>query len=294
MRITPGSGILEARVEGIDLAHPLADADFRTLLRGLGEHGVLCFPGQDLTAADLASFGARFGTLEVHVANTYHATGHPEVMILSNVIENGRPIGLADAGQGWHTDMSYNSEIALANVLYAQRVPRREGRVLGNTEFRNMHLAYDELPDAIKRRIEGMNAIHDFEKFWDMMRFRPGSGRAQLSPRQRASRPPVAQPIVRTHPITGRKVLYCNPGYAVRIEGTDAAESDELLEFLFRHQAQDRYLHAHEWSEGEVLMWDDIGTTHNAVADYGPDEPRLMLRVQAMATLDYGRLVAEA
>jgi taurine dioxygenase len=294
MRIKPGSGILEARVEGIDLARPLADADFRTLLRALGEHGVLCFPEQRLTAADLSSFGARFGTLEVHVANTYHAPGHPEVMILSNVVENGRPIGLADAGQGWHTDMSYNSEIALANVLYAQRVPRRAGRVLGNTEFRNMHLAFDELPDAIKRRIEGLSAVHDFEKFWDMMRLRPGSGRAKLSPHQRGSRPPVAQPIVRTHPITGRTVLYCNPGYAVRIEGMDAAESDDLLEFLFRHQAQDRYLHAHAWSEGEVLMWDDIGTTHNAVADYGPDEPRLMLRVQAMATLDYGRLVAEA
>ena len=89
-------------------------------------------------------------------------------------------------------------------------------------------------------------------------------------------------------------MLYCNPGYAMRIEGMDDAESDALLEYLFRHQAQDRYLHAHQWNEDEVLMWDDIGTTHNAVADYEPHEPRLMLRVQAMATLDYKRLVSEA
>ncbi|MBR0679249.1 TauD/TfdA family dioxygenase [Roseomonas eburnea] len=293
MRITPNNAGLGARVEGIDLARPLSPEDFKTVLRALGQYGVLCFPQQDLDAAALSAFGSRFGELEVNVANLFHAEGHPEVMHLSNMKdETGKPLGLSDAGQGWHTDMSYSKEIALANVLHARRVPRRDGRVLGCTQFRNVHAAYDDLPAEVKDRIAGRTAIHDFAKFWDMMRIRPGSIRGPLTPEQRAKKPPVSQPIVRIHPITGRPVLYCNSGYAMHVEGMERAESDALLDYLFRHQAQEKYLYTHEWAEGDVLMWDNIGTTHNAVADYGPDEHRFILRVQVMANLDYAALAA--
>ena len=144
---------------------------------------------------------------------------------------------------------------------------------------------------ALARRA-GRSAVHDFNKFWEMMRARPGSGRAPLTDEQRRRKPPVSQPIFRVHPVTGRRVLYCNPGYAVRIEGMEPAESDAMLEFLFKHQSRDKYLYSHKWTPGDVLMWDNIATTHNAVADYGPDEPRFILRVQVMATLDYARLAA--
>ncbi|WP_043363141.1 TauD/TfdA family dioxygenase [Belnapia sp. F-4-1] len=293
MRITPNDAALGARVEGIDLAMPLSTEDRRDVLRALGQYGVLCFPGQDLDAPRLSAFGSRFGMLEVNVANLFHAPGHPEVMILSNRKDaEGRPAGLNDAGQGWHTDMSYSTEIALANVLHAREVPQRDGRPLGDTQFRNMHAAYDDLPREVVERLEGRTAIHDFEKFWDMMRQRPGSIRGPLTPAQRAKKPPVAQPIFRIHPITGRRVLYCNPGYAMRIEGLEPGESDALLEYLFRHQAQPKYLHSHAWTPGDLLMWDNIGTTHNAVADYAAEEPRTILRVQVMATLDYAALAA--
>jgi taurine dioxygenase len=233
-----------------------------------------------------------FGELEINVANQFHEPGFPEVMVLSNMTAHGKPIGLADAGQGWHTDMSYSTEIALANVLYALKVPMREGRPLGETQFRNMHAAYADLPSAIKSRLQGRTATHDFAKFWDMMRARPGSRRAALTPEQRAKKPPVSQPIFRMHPITGRTVLYCNPGYAMRIDALPEAESAELLAFLFAHQEQEKYFHAHRWAEGDLLMWDNVGTVHNAVADYGADEPRYMRRVQVMATKDYARLAA--
>jgi taurine dioxygenase len=293
MRITPNDAALGARVEGIDLAHPLSDAARRELLRALGRYGVLCFPGQDLDAPALSAFGSRFGMLEVNVANLFHAPGHPEVMILSNRKDaEGKPIGLNDAGQGWHTDMSYSNEIALANVLHARQVPLRDGRPLGDTQFRNMHAAYDDLPADVVERLEGRVAIHDFGKFWDMMRQRPGSIRGPLTPAQRAKKPPVAQPVFRIHPITGRRVLYCNPGYAMRIEGLEPAESDAMLEYLFRHQSQAKYLYSHAWTPGDLLMWDNIGTTHNAVADYAAGEPRFILRVQVMATLDYAALAA--
>lgn len=292
MQITPSGETLGARITGIDLRNPLSNTDFRAILRALGTHGVLCFPNQTFGVAAFAAFGRRFGDLEINVANLFHESDHPEVMILSNMKRDGKPLGLNDAGQGWHTDMSYSRDIALANVLHCQQVPHRNGKSLGETQFRNMHAAYDDLPDALKHKLEGRTATHDFAKFWDEMRKRPGSIRKPLTPEQRAKKPPVSQPLFRRHPITGRFVLYANPGYTMSIDGMDPHESGEILDFLFRHQERAEYLYAHHWTQGDVLMWDNIGTVHNAVADYTADEPRYMRRVQVMATLDYPALVA--
>jgi taurine dioxygenase len=205
------------------------------------------------------------------------------VGILSNVVENGRPIGLADAGQDWHTDMSYNATIGFLNVLFAVKVPRRNGQVLGATAFVNTRAAYDGLSVEMKARLRDATATHDFNKFWENMRRRPGSQRGPLSEEQRRNRPPSVHPLFLTHPISGETVLYCNPGYAIRINELDEAESDRVLAFLFEHQLQPKYQYTHRWTEGDVLVWDHIGTLHNAIADYGPDEPRLMKRCQVMA-----------
>jgi taurine dioxygenase len=292
MHIIPSGQTLGARVAGVELARPLSHHDRRSILRALGTHGVLCFPNQALDVPAFATFGRQFGELEINVANLFHEPDFPEVMILSNMTKDGKPVGLHDAGQGWHTDMSYSRDIALANVLHCLHAPRRHGKTLGETQFRNMHAAYDDLPDALRDKLEGRTATHDFAKFWDEMRKRPGSRRKPLTPEQRAKKPPVSQPIFRRHPITGRYVLYTNSGYTMFIDGMDPEESGEILDLLFRHQERAEYLHAHHWSEGDVLMWDNIGTVHNAVADYMPEEPRYMRRVQVMATLDYPALVA--
>ena len=151
MKIHPSGSALGARIEGMDLAQPIPDGDFKQMLRALGEHGVLCFP-QRLETEEFARFGRMFGELEINVANQFHEPGFPEVMVLSNMTADGKPIGLGDAGQGWHTDMSYSREVALANVLYAIKVPMRAGRPLGDTQFRNMHAAYEDLPSEIKTR----------------------------------------------------------------------------------------------------------------------------------------------
>jgi taurine dioxygenase len=293
MDITPGGETLGATITGIDLALPMSNSDFRAILRALGEHGVLCFPRQTLDTDQLAAFGRRFGELEINVANAYHEPNHPEMMILSNMKRDGKQIGANDAGQGWHTDMSYSRDIALANILHAQHVPTRNGKPLGETQFRDMHAAYDDLPDALRHKLEGRTATHDFAKFWDMMVAKAGSTRRPLTQEQRAKKPPVSQPIFRRHPITGRYVLYANVGYAMSIDGMDPQESGEILDFLFRHQERADYLHAHHWEVGDVLMWDNIGTIHNAIGDYTMDEPRYMRRIQVMATLDYQRLVTE-
>jgi taurine dioxygenase len=283
MRIIPTGETLGATIEGVDLAQPPAQGDFAEILKALGRYGVLRFPAQRLDAAQLKAFSALFGSLEINIAGAFQEPGHPEVMILSNIVENGRPIGARDAGQDWHTDMSYSETIALANVLYALKVPRRDGVALGGTEFANMHAAYDALPDEIKARLGSMTVLHDFNKFWEMMRQRPGSWRPPLSEEQRRQKPPVSHPIFLRHPITGRNVLYCNPGYAIRINELPEDESDRMLAFLFEHQLQSRFRYLHRWTEGDLLLWDDIGTLHNAQADYGPDEHRLIKRCQVMA-----------
>lgn len=281
--IKPSGETLGATVEGLDLSKPLSEKNRALIFRSLGMYGVLRFPKQSLNATSLKTFSRRFGTLEIHVANLFQEPGNPEVMILSNIVENGKPIGLADAGQGWHTDMSYSSTIAFANVLYGIQVPHRNGRPLGDTEFANMHAAYDDLPEEVKKRLKYATALHDFNKFWEMMRREKGSKRPALTEEQRRQRAAVSHPVFLKHPITERFVLYANPGYTVRINDVPEEESKKLLEFLFAHQLQSKYRFVHHWAEGDVLMWENIGTLHNAVADYTENEHRLMKRCQVMA-----------
>ena len=283
LTIHPNGGVLGAEVHGLDLSQPMDAGAFGTVLGALSTYGVLCIPGQSLDAAALKAFAGAFGTLEVNVANTFQADGHPEVMVLSNIVRDGKPIGLSDAGQDWHTDMSYSAEVAYANALHGVTIPHRDGKPLGGTEFASMYAAYDGLPDAVRARLEGATATHDFNKFWEEMRRRPGSARAPLTPEQRRRKPPVSHPVLQRHPVTGRRVLYCNPGYAMHIDGWAQQESDEMLAYLFAHQLQPQYRHVHRWTAGDVLVWDNFCTVHNAWPDYGPDEHRLIIRCQVMA-----------
>ena len=285
MQLISSGRLLGARIEGLDLSTALENGEVEGIVDALGHHGVLCFPRQKLTARQQRDFAARFGELEVNVASgPYQEPGLPEVMILSNIVKDGKPIGLSDAGQDWHTDMSYSETIAFANVLYALQVPRRNGHTLGDTEFSSMHAAYEGLPEELKVKLDGMTVLHDFNKFWEMMRREKGSKRPPLTEAQRKQKPPVSHPIFLEHPITKRKVLYANPGYSMRINELPQPESDRILEFLFSHQLKHEYRYRHHWNEGDLLMWENFGTIHNAIADYGPDEHRLVRRCQVMAT----------
>ena len=284
MKVTPTGKVLGAMIEGLDLSKPLADEAFKQMVHTLGEYGVIRFPNQKLTGRNLKEFSAQFGELEINVANSYQEPGIPEVMILSNIVENGKPIGLADAGQDWHTDMSYSRTVAFANVLYGIQIPHRDGKPLGSTDFCSMRAAYEGLPAGIKQRLDGMTVLHDFNKFWEMMRQERGSQRPPLTEAQRKAKPPVSHPVFLTHPLTGRKVLYANPGYSVRINELPEKESEETLRFLFEHQTRPEFRYSFDWHVGDVLIWENIGTIHNAIPNYGPDEHRLIKRCQVMAT----------
>jgi len=290
MRIEPRNAAMGATIHDLDLSQQLDEKTYRAVEHALGTYGVICFPKQTLTIPQQRDFAEKFGKLEINVANTSQDAEFPEVMILSNIVENGKPLGLNDAGQDWHTDMSYSKTIAFSNILYGMQIPHRDGEPLGNTEFCNMHAAYEDLPAALKDELDGMTITHDFNKFWEKMRSQSGSRRPPLTEEQRRRKPPVSHPVFLVHPITGRKVLYANPGYSVRINELSAGRSDEVLAFLFEHQLQPKYRYQHRWNVGDVLMWDNIGTIHNAVADYGPDEPRYIRRCQVMANKYYPEL----
>jgi len=288
MNIIPISETLGARIEGLDLSLPLNDRQTNAILLALGRFGVLEFPKQNITTAQLKTFSQGFGELYISPGGRAQAPGFPEVMILSNMVVDGQPIGLKDAGQSWHTDMSYAPVIALANILYGTTIPHRDGQPLGATQFRNMHAVYEDLSVELQSILADKTITHDFNKFWDMMRAKPGSTRPPLSEKERNARPPVSHPACLTHPLTGKKVLYANPGYAILIDGLPKEQSDEILEELFARQLDDKYLYTHHWSQDSVLMWDNIGTTHNAVADYAPHEHRYMQRCQVMADRLFG------
>ena len=238
----PSGAVLGAVARGIDLAQPLGQRDMGAILLALGRHGVLRFPDQHLGLGELKRFSEQFGEIQGPATRGRDETQeYPEIDTLSNLKENGRYIGSPDAGQDWHTDMTYREVPGFVNVLYGIRIPHRDGKPLGGTEFANMHAAYEALPTEIKTRLDGMTATHNIEKFWEHMRRVHNSPRPPMTDEQRRRRPPVVHPVFLTHPITGRKVLYCNPGFAERINELPERESDETLEYLFAHQLQPQF-----------------------------------------------------
>ncbi len=281
LSIEPTGAVLGATIRGIDVAQPIGESDFARILYALGHRGVLRFPDQQLDLGALRDFSERFGEIQGPSASP---DAYAHVGTLSNLKEDGKYIGSPDAGQDWHTDMSYRDVMGFVNVLYGIRIPRRNGMPLGGTEFSNMHMAYDALPANIRTRLANATATHDFEKFWEHMRRDKASTRPPMTEEQKRRRPPVVHPLFLTHPITGRKVLYCNPGYTTRINELPERESDAMLEYLFAHQLEPRFRYTHTWTENDLLVWDHLGTIHRAIADYAPDEIRLMRRCQVMAT----------
>lgn len=287
MKITPAKAPLGATVEDVDLAQNLSDADIAKIELALAEYGVLCFPDQELDDASHVAFTSRLGPLEVNVASSGMTGDTPEIMVLSNIVRDGKPIGLSDAGQGWHTDMSYSQIPGHATALYGIQIPTENGRPLGDTEFANMYMAYETLPDHIRNDIEGRFAVRDFQKFWNYMREVKNSPRPPLTVEQRRKKPPVLHPLVQTHPVTGRKVLYADPAFTMSIVGLPRKRSDEIIAFLEEHQTRPEFCYAHKWKEKDFLIWDNIASIHRATGGYRPDQHRLMHRTQV--ALDVAR-----
>jgi taurine dioxygenase len=263
-------GPLGAEVVGLDLSRPLPDEVFSRLHRAHLDHHVLVLRDQRITPAQQIAFSRRFGPLQIHVLDRFQLPGHPEVLVVSNIKENGRPIGLGDAGYFWHSDLSYKQRPSVGSMLHAQELPAAGG----DTVFANMHAAWDSLPDALRRAVQGLRAEHTYlAKYAELQRRSPW--RPDLSDAQRAQVQPVAHPVVRTHPETGRKALFVSEHFTTRLVGVPQPRSDELLQALFEHSVRPDHLYRHRWQPHDLVFWDNRSVMHLAAGC--PDDQRRKL-----------------
>ncbi len=272
LAIRPLDAPVGAEVLGLDLNQPLSDADFARIHRAHLDHHVLVFRDQRITPSQQVDFSRRFGPLQIHVLHQFALAGHPEVLIVSNIVENGRPIGLGDAGVYWHSDLSYKERPSLGSLLHAQELPA-DG---GDTLFANQHLAWETLPDDLKERIAGLQAEHSYLTKYGELQAR-SSWRPKLTDAQVAQVPPVVHPIVRTHPENGRKALFVSEHFTTRVVGLPEAEGRELLQALFEHSTQPSLVYRHRWSPNDMVFWDNRSVMHLA-AGCPPEQRRKLFR----------------
>ncbi|MBL0946250.1 MAG: TauD/TfdA family dioxygenase [Hydrogenophaga sp.] len=257
--VRPLSPALGAEVVGLDLAQPLSDAAFARLHRAHLDHHVLVFRDQRITPAQQVAFSARWGPLQRHVLHQFALPEQPEVLIVSNIKENGRPIGLGDAGVFWHSDLSYKERPSLGSFLHAQELPA-EG---GDTLFANQHRAFEALPADLREQVLGRRAEHSYLKQYKALQAR-SPWRPDLSAEQVAAVPPAVHPIVRTHPESRRPALFVSEHFTTRVVGLPDSESEALLQRLYAHSTQERFVYRHQWRDGDLVFWDNRSVLHLA------------------------------
>jgi taurine dioxygenase len=275
-----------AEIVGIDLSKDMDDATFAEIRAAFYRHSVIVFRKQRITEEQQIAFSRRFGDQEIHLLTQYLHPHHPEILIVSNVLENGRNIGIYDAGRYWHSDLSYMPKPSLASILYALEVPHDEGgQPLGDTMFASVTAAYDALPENIKQHVAGLKAVNSLNHRFEKLQ-RDGDTSAKLTDEQRKVSEAV-HPVVRTHPVTGRKCIFVNDGQTARILDVTEEESGKLLKILCSQCIRPEFVYRHKWQVGDVLMWDNCAVQHLAVADYKLPRRRRMHRTTIAGTVPF-------
>jgi taurine dioxygenase len=277
LRIRPTGAALGAEVQGVDL-RALDDDTFAAIHGAWLDHQVLLFREQQLSDEDLVAFSRRFGDLDeapVQETGKRFVEGHPEIYVVSNVVQDGVAIGSLGSGEAvWHTDMSYLPDPPKASVLYALEVPPSGG----DTSFCSMYAAWDELPAALRRRVEGLRVKHDGT-------YNSGGYLRQgITPTDdpRTS-PGTFHPLVYVHPETGRRGLYLGRRRNSYIEDASLEESNALLDEIWSHATRDSLTWRHQWRPGDLVLWDNRCTMHRRDA-FDPTTRRIMHRTQIKAT----------
>lgn len=278
MHIRSSGGAIGAEIIGVDISVPVDTPTFKAIEAALDRYAVVVIRGQKLKPAQLAAFSRLFGTPQINVRTEGNHEDVPEVGWITNVTKDGKPLGSHDAGRYWHSDLCYLAIPSKLTILHSLEIPQRDGVVYGDTNFAGMAAAYESLPEAMKRRLQGLEAANGYRYMWNRKAHEFGV-REVLSEKELAKYPEDAiHPVVRTHPSTGRKCLYVCEGYTWRILGIPESESDELLRQLFSHAIRPEFVYSHKWRVGDVLMWDNCAVQHKASFDYAPPLRRVMQR----------------
>ena len=272
--VIPSGKALAADIRGVDLSKKLDDATFKVIVDAWSQHLVLRFRGQSLSDPQLEQFSVRLGALDRaphYTAGTVVTVKSEFVAVISNVVENGKPIGdLGNAEALWHTDMSYNELPPMASALYALEIPPSGGE----TGFCNMYLAYETLSAALKRRVEGLRCKHDASRN-STGGLRSGQPEA-TTPRDA---PGAVHPLVRTHPVTRRNALFLGRRLNAYIMGLEQQESEALLDELWAHSTRPELAWYQEWQLGDLILWDNRCVMHRRNAFDG-SQRRIMHRTQ--------------
>ncbi len=269
-QVVPNAGALGARIEGLDRATANEPTTAAMLNQALAEHLLLVIPGAPMTPEQTREFSKAFGAPQRQLLRYKRSGAVPDVSVMvSTLMADGTTDKTAIRAEDWHTDDSYFAVPAKATLLHSIEIPSHGGA----TWFCNMHSVYDALPDATKKRIEGKRAIHGYDT--PRARNRP----SPRTPEEIAETPDVEHPLVRTHPVTGRKALYLNPNRLDRIVGLERAESDTLLDELADEARKPQHHFGHVWRRGDIVVWDNRATMHRVVIDYPVGEERIMHRV---------------
>ena len=275
--VRPLTKYIGAEIRGVDMRRPMDRATRDAVHDAWMKHLVVVFPDQRVTDQEHVAFTRHFGEPEIfhQTSLALRSDRVKEIFLVSNVDENDRLLPPSDRGQKqlsssrqWHTDSSYRAMPSVGSLLHGIEISRTGGI----TQFINMYMVYDELPDALRRQVEGRKARHDFAMLSRL------TGAPAPSGAERAAVPPVWHPMVRRHPVTGRKCLFVNESFTRAIIGMDEAQSAPLLALLFAHLKDPRFIYRHRWCVGDVLTWDNCATQHIATFDYGTRR-RLMHRV---------------
>ncbi|MDP6342965.1 MAG: TauD/TfdA family dioxygenase [Alphaproteobacteria bacterium] len=252
--IQPISPILGAEISGVNLAKPLDDETFEAIHGALMQHLAIFFRDQEITMEQHKDFGRLFGDLHVHPAAPAPA-GHPEILVI-HADENSKRV----AGHAWHSDVSCDAEPPMGSILYLKTVPS----VGGDTMFANMYAAYEALSAGMQKYLSGLTAIHGSEHVY---RGRYG----QTENLRDGDYPESEHPIVRSHPVTGRKCLFVNSSFTTRIKGVSRGESKAILEFLYDHVRTPEFHCRFNWQANSIAFWDNRCAQHHALWDYYPE-----------------------
>ena len=285
MRFAPLTDGFGLETRDVDLRR-LDDATFAELEQAFYRGQVLALRAQSLAPRDFVAFARRLGPPEPHVIDQFHHPEDPNILILSNRRRDGTPVGLADAGTYFHTDYSYLQVPARATTLYSVEVPSRGG----DTLFANQYAAYDGLPEATRRRIDGLVAVHHYGNRHDLDTA-SRTVASVLSAEQEAKMPRVKHALVRAHPVTGRKALYAVSGSSLGMVGFEDREARALLDELAAHATQPKYVLRFRYGVGDVVVWDNASLLHSATLT-DPDDPRTLWRITVKEPATAGEVIA--